>query len=317
MMRTFCTIITSNYFPYAATLYSSLIKFNPDEILNVLVCDNGSLDPDPQKYPGINITRINEMHGYKITDSILHKYVVNADALRWSMKPVFINYLLNKGFENVLLTDCDTFFFNDYNFLFSQLDKSNILLSLHRYTMNPYINEEEFLSHFNFGLFNAGFIGASKKGIHALEWWAKCCEYRIEFNHNLGLHNDQKYLDALPVFFENVNVIDHRGCNIAFWNQHECERTMVNGRLLINKKYPVIFIHFTRKYIPELLEGHDALILPYFREYEKTFKQTGYQISQFILSLPEYIEPNLFIKIKRKLLLRTRIKRWLFKLSQK
>jgi len=316
-MRTFCTIITSNYFPYAATLYLSLIKFHPKEKLYVLICDDGIPDPDPLKYPGITITRLNQLYGYRITDSILHKYANDTDALRWSMKPIFINYLLDKGFEKILFTDCDIFFFNDFNFLYTELDDAGTLLTRHHYTTSPHINEDEFLSFFNFGAFNAGFIGASKKGTSALQWWAKCCEYRIEFNHKLGLHNDQKYLDALPTLFDNVKVIDHRGCNIAFWNQHECERTLVNGQLLINKKYPVIFIHFTRKYIPELLEGHDALIMPFFREYEKTFQQTGYQISQFIPGLPDYIEPNLFIKIKRKLLIRTRIKRWLFKLSQK
>lgn len=316
-MKTICTIITSNYFPYAATLFKSLIKFNPQEKLNVLVCDNGNLDPAPLKYPGIKITRLKDLYGYSNTDSIFIKYKENDDALRWSLKPVFISYLLDHGFEKVIFTDCDIFFFNDYDFLFKDLNNADILLTLHRTTTNPKIDEDGFLSFFRFGMFNAGFVGASKKGIPALQWWARACLFKNEVNLNSGIYKDQKYLDALPILFDNVKVIEHRGCNIAFWNQQECERTLVNSQLLINKKYPIIFIHFTRKYIPELLEGHDALIMPYFREYENCFRETGYQLSDFIPDLPEYKKPGPLLTLKRKLRIRTRIKNWLFRLSQK
>ncbi len=316
-MRTFCTIITSNYFPYAATLYQSLIKFYPNETLQVLVCDDGSLNPDPVKYPGITITRLNVLYDYGITDSIFNKYAANPDALRWSMKPVFMSYLLERGFEKVIFADCDIFFFADCGFLFNDLGHSAILLTLHRTNIDPNVNEEGFVSFFMFGMFNAGFAGASRKGIPALQWWAKACLFKNEINFPSGIYKDQKYLDALPVLFDDVKVIEHRGCNIAFWNQQECERTLVNGQLLINKKYPVVFIHFTRKYIPELLEGHDSLILPYFREYEKCFNETGYQLSGFISQLPEYKKPGPLLSLKRKLRIRTRIKNWLFRLSQK
>jgi hypothetical protein len=316
-MNTFCTIITSNYFPYALALYKSLTKFSPTEKLQVLVCDDGSIDQNLTAHSGITITRLNKLYGYSITDSIFHKYGSRPDALRWSMKPIFINYLLEKGFEKVIFTDCDICFFNNYDFLYTELDTASILLTLQHTTKDPAINEEEFLTLFNFGIFNAGFVAASKKGIPALKWWANVCNYKIEMNHTIGLHNDQRYLDALPVFFDDVKTISHKGCNIALWNQHECERSIVNGQLLINKKYPVIFIHFTRNYIPELLEGNDPLILPYLRVYEKCFQETGHTFNNFIPHLPEYNEPNLLIKVKQKLLIRTRIKRWLFKLSQK
>jgi hypothetical protein len=316
-MRTFCTIITGNYFPYAAVLYKSLIQFNPDEILHILICDDGPLEINSSEYPNIKLHRISDIYHVYKTDVIVQKYGDGQlDALRWSLKPVYISYLLEKGFEKVIFADCDLYFFNNYEFLIAELDKHILLLTPGRTTANPFVHEEEFLSGFKYGLFNAGFIGAGKKSIPVLRWWTDCCSYKIETNFENGLFVDQKYLDALPVLFDNIGIIRHRGCNIAFWNQHECKRVLKNGEVFINGEYPIVFIHFTNKYIPEILAGNDPLLLPYFRDYEKIFKQSGYDLNEFIPGMPEYKEPSVLIKLKRKLLIRTRIKRWLFKLSR-
>ncbi|MBI5371162.1 MAG: hypothetical protein HZA79_03945 [Sphingobacteriales bacterium] len=233
------------------------------------------------------------------------------------MKPVFISYLLENGHSNVMYCDCDLFFFDDYSFIYKEMNSAGLLLTPHWTTPYPAVHEEEFLSLFNYGAYNAGFLCASKKGLPALKWWADVCAYRIEESHCNGLHNDQKYLDALPVFFKDIKILDHKGCNIAFWNQHVCKRMLINNKVLINGEFPIVFIHFTNKYIPELLNGNDALIYPYFLEYEKSFRLSGSSLNEFIPDMPTYKPPQPFIKIKRKLLVRTRIKRWLFKLSQR
>lgn len=317
-MKTVCTIITGNYFPYALTLYRSLIRYCPEETLIVLVIDTEKSIPGSTDYPGIRVITGHDIHNSRFADIIYARYAnTDSNALRWALKPVLITYLLNNGFSKVMYADCDLFFFNDYNFLFEELNNHAVILTPGHTTRNPQLHEEEFLSGYKYGQFNAGFIGATKAAVPAMDWWANCCAYKIEKNVNEGLYDDQKYLDALPVLFENTGIVRHRGCNIAFWNQHECKRELVNNTVHINGKFPVIFIHFTNKYIPELLNGNDALIYPYYLEYEKTFRLSGSSLQEFIPGMPDYKEPPLLIKIKRKLLLRTRIKRWLFKLSQR
>ena len=315
-MRTFCTIITSDYFPYAITLYRSILELHPEETLCILVCDEGKITLDQEKFPNVQLHRFNDIFKEYKADELIVKYRNDKDALRWSLKPVYINYLLGKDFEKVLYTDCDLFFFADYGFLFEKLDQYNILLTPGNTTGNPYVSEEEFLSGYRYGFYNAGFIGANTKGIDALKWWANCCSYRVETSFEEGLFVDQRYLDALPVRFPNIGIIRHKGCNIAFWNQHECKRVLVSNKVLINGEDPVIFIHFTNKYIPELLVGHDPLIYPFYLIYEATFSKSGKNIKEFIPGLPEYKKSPKLIRFKRKLLIRTRIKRWLFKLSQ-
>jgi len=316
-MRTFCTIITSNYFPYAVTLYRSITKLNPGEKLCILICDQGEIQPGVDEFPNLQLHRLSAIFKEYRADELITKYRNDKDALRWALKSVYINYLLHSGFEKVLYADCDLFFFNGYEFLFKELDQHDFLLTPGNTIFDPYVQEEEFLSGYKYGLFNAGFIGANQRSEPILKWWANCCSYRVETNFEDGLFVDQKYLDAVTVLFENVKIIKHQGCNIAFWNLHKCKRTVENGKVVINGKFPIIFIHFTNKYIPELLNGHDPLIYPFYLIYENTFKKSGKSIKEFIPDLPEYRPPSSpLIVLKRKLLIRTRIKRWLFKLSQ-
>ncbi len=313
-MRTFCTIITHNYLPYAKTLHRSLVQFNKEEKLVVLVVDS---DATIEATPGISYLRINDIYNTPKADIIYNKYTQqDPDALRWGLKPVLLSYLLTKGYSKIIFADCDLFFFNPYEFLFRELDTHDILLTPGSTTRSPQVQEEEFLSGYKYGQFNAGFAGVTVNAQSMLNWWADCCAYRVETNFNDGLFVDQKYLDAVPVLFDNAGIVRHRGCNIAFWNQHENKRVLKGSEVWINGEFPIIFIHFTNKYIPELLNGNDPLIYPYFLAYEKTFNELGSTLKEFIPGLPEYKEPNILLRIKRKLLIRTRIKRWLFRLSQ-
>ncbi|MEQ1676440.1 MAG: hypothetical protein ABL876_07060 [Chitinophagaceae bacterium] len=303
--------------PYALTLYKSLVRFNKEEKLIVLVVDNAGKLPS-EEIPGISFISIDTIYTIQKADVIYNKYgETDTDALRWGFKPVLISFLLDKGFTKVIYADCDLFFFNGYEFLFSELDQYATILTPGRTTRSPQVHEEEFLSGYKYGQFNAGLIGATERSIPMLKWWAECCAYRIETNFLDGLFVDQKYLDAVPVLFENIGIIKHKGCNIAFWNQHECKREFKENRVWINGEFPIIFIHFNSRYIPELLNGNDPLIYPYYLEYERTFSESGKKLTEFIPGAPEYKTPTLLVRVKRKLLLRTRIKRWLFKLSQK
>lgn len=316
-MNTFCTIITNSYLPHALTLYRSLIKFNPNESLYILVVDDLNTEQDLSLYSGIKIITPHELYSYKNTDIIFTKYSRhNLDALRWGLKPILLKHLLRIGYSKVIFTDCDIHFFNNYDFLLKELDSSDMIVTPEGKTSDPLENESEFLSVYKYGQFNAGFIGASRNATAILDWWSDCCAYKIEKDFKNGLYDDQKYLDALPALFEKIAVIRHEGCNIAIWNQRARVRTKKKNEIFINNNYPVIFIHFTNVYIPELLAGNDQLLYPYYLEYEKEFRKSGRTIQEFYSELPKHKDENKFKEIKRKLLLRTRLKRWLYKLSQ-
>ncbi|MBL7730074.1 MAG: hypothetical protein JNM88_02770 [Chitinophagaceae bacterium] len=316
-MRVFCTIITKNYIPYAATLLRSLQRLQPSEQLVALIVDNdGGAPGNPM--PGMRYIRMDDIYKVANADLIYANYAdKNADALRWGLKPVLLEYLLAEGCEKVIYADCDLFFFSGYEFLFDELNNYSVLLTPGGTTRNPMQHEEEFLSGYKYGQFNAGLVGVNKEAIPMLRWWGRCCAYRVETNFADGLFVDQKYLDAVPVLFPNAGIVRHKGCNVAFWNQHEYNRVQQGKEVLINGEYPVVFIHFTNLYIPELLNGNDPLLYPYYLTFEKTFRESGHSLEEFIKEMPVHHTPGPLVRLKRKLLLRTRIKRWLYRLSQK
>ena len=139
----------------------------------------------------------------------------------------------------------------------------------------------------------------------------------MERNDKEGLFDDQRYLDLVPIIDENARLLRHRGCNLGSWNMHQNKRSLVNNEVMINGTYPVVFVHFNHDTIWHILNGNDHLLQPYFEEYEKTFATTGNDLQTYIKSLKDWKDLDIVHKLKHKTLIRTRLKNWLFRLSQK
>jgi lipopolysaccharide biosynthesis glycosyltransferase len=184
------------------------------------------------------------------------------------MKPVLINYLIKvSAYEKVICVDCDLFFFNDFSFLFEALDQYNILLTPHWRSSDPFKDPNGFKYLFNHGLFNAGFIGVNKHATAAMDWWANVCWFSCANSSFEGQYVDQTYLNLLPVYFENVHILKHQGCNVAQWNVLECKRILqMNGSVLINNRYPIVFIHF----VSTAKREYDIRLSAYLDEYLDT-----------------------------------------------
>lgn len=314
-MQKFCTIITADHFPKAAVLCHSIRSFNNTAELYVLISDEKK-NVHQRETEGMKLISVDLLSNYPLVDELYKKYAhINFDNFRWSLKPVFASYLLRTGLDKVIYLDCDMFFVNDFGFLFKELDKYDILLTPHWNNTNPSLNKNGFLSNFTSGLFSAGFFGANRKGLPALDWWANACHFMMGENIKIGVHDDQRYLDIFPVLFEDIHIIRHRGCNIGSWNVEESKRTLVNSEVLINEKFPVIFIHFDQMLATTILKGHDPLLKPYLDQYRNTFESLGYHLSDFI-SIEPYANPGALKKIKWTLMLRTRLKRFFYKLAE-
>lgn len=275
MSLSFCTIITSNYFHYALTLYDSLKKYNPQITLNILILTSNTF---AKKYSNIDkkikLLFLEDICNKGLGKQILKKYGNDTDTFRWSMKSVFINYLLNdKNYDKIIWVDPDLFFVGDYNFLFEELEQNNIILTPHWRSINPKIDQAEFDFLFIAGLYNAGFIGVNKNGRDAMEWWANMCLFECKKIPTKGKWDDQTYLNLLPIYFDKVKILKHQGCNIAEWNYNYCKRSLISdGNILINNKWPLIFIHFTPYTIKKIISLKDGLLLPYLKEWHKSLK---------------------------------------------
>lgn len=270
MKISFCTIITADYLHYALALYSSVSRYHPDAIFNVLVTDRSDdfalLSED---FPNISFHYAKDLCGEGVAKRINDKYSESdANCFRWSMKPIFIIHLLQLGFDQVFYLDGDLFFYSDINFLSRELTGSNVLLTPHWRTSSPKVDPVDFEILQTSGLYNAGFIAASQQGMPAMEWWASACEYKCIIDTERSFFADQAYLNLLPIYFEGVKTIRHRGCNVANWNMIESSRILSSdGRVKINDKWDIVFIHFAQSTIDGIRNRSDGLLLPYLEEY--------------------------------------------------
>lgn len=305
----FCTIASPDYLPFVQTLCNSLRTQNSDTVLHVLL----TAKDKPDAADGILHYYVPEDLSGETALEIVHKYHLNNDHLRWALKPAFLSHLLAEH-DKVIYLDNDIYFYKSFDFLFEQLDQCSLLLTPHYFPFYPYPNEELFKSNYQIGLFNAGFIGASKKANSILKWWSDACLYNIENNFSEGYFVDQRYLDLSIIIDEGVRILRHPGCNVGSWNMHQSRRSNVNGEILIGGKYPIVFIHFNNETIKHILNGNDRLLMSYYKKYENAFSMSGHNLNEFKYYTSK---PYHLTQIKRGLRLRTRIKGILFRLYQK
>ena len=288
-MNTFCTIVTPNYLAYILALFESLKEHGLDSVKMYALISTTKSEKENIAFPeveGVEYLFIddlcNEGAGRMIKDKYLESDV---HAFRWSMKPVLLNYLLkDEECEKVIYVDGDIFFFSNYQFLFDKLNDARAILTPHWRSFDPHKDLTNFELMFNSGIYNAGFIAVNKKAIEIMEWWAMACVFRCVKDPSRGFFADQTYLNLLNVIFEGVELLRHRGCNLADWNQLECRRTKrPDGSVCINNEYPVVFIHFTFSTMLAILENRDPLLLPHLKRYFQSVKNYGIDLEKKIM----------------------------------
>jgi hypothetical protein len=101
------------------------------------------------------------------------------------------------------------------------------------------------------GQFNLGFIGinSSENAQSFLNWWQPKLYKNCVVDVLNGYFVDQKFIDFVPIFFENIFVEKNAGYNVAYWNLHSRRVTNEKGAWKSNSG-PLYFFHFSG-YDPE------------------------------------------------------------------
>jgi hypothetical protein len=232
-----CTISTQSHIYKVQALYQSLLPFYEGNFFCLLI--------DAEKQSIDNHITTHDLNDLVSNEAQAVKKKYKGNKLRWALKSIYLKFVVNQGFERVLYVDNDICFYGSPQFLFDKLIEKSFLLTPHFYPTNPQKDQNWLEANYRVGLYNAGFIGVSKIGVEILDWWTNCCLYNVKKSFWRGLFDDQKYLDLVPVKFEDVEVVKHRGCNLAGWNSDQSEIVRDdNGQFLIQNE-PLIFIHFT------------------------------------------------------------------------
>lgn len=254
-MNNFCTITTNSHLYKAFALADSLVQSNG--LLHILVVDAYENIQPPNNAILYPLSIIQD----ELAQKLIRKYTAHSDKLRWSMKAAFLSYLLT-DFNKVIYIDNDVYFYNDASFLFDELTNNNVLLTPHFYSANPLREQNWLEANFRVGLYNAGFFGVNKNAKDVLKWWMQCCLYNIKQSYWRGLFDDQKYLDLIPILFDQVKVLKHKGCNAAGWNYRNYNITKQGEQFQLNG-HDLVFIHFANLSMDEFSNPNNTLHAPY------------------------------------------------------
>jgi hypothetical protein len=275
--RCFCTIITHSHLGWALALIGSLRSFDPDLPFAILITDRDHIAPEELRgIGGVEVVHCKDLRPVGSGARIMERYAHQSDELRWSLKGVLMEHLLQR-YEKVIYGDCDLHFFSDPAWLWHELTTSSMLLTPHWRSSDATVDRENFDMLFVDGLYNAGFVGASRSAIPALRRWSANCSVICVKDSTRGQFVDQTHLNVLPIYFDGVQVLKHRGCNVANWNMVECARTATpDGSVLINGMFPVVFIHFTRSMIDGIVSGKDHMLAPHLATLRDRLLQFGF-----------------------------------------
>jgi hypothetical protein len=246
-MYHFCTIITPNYLAWAQVLRDSIVKQHANSILYVLVsCKKEAMTEDLTDFTNIHYLFVDDLCADALGKKLYDKYyILDVNSFRWSMKSVMLEYLLTQKTDKAIFIDCDISFYGDFSFLYKDLDTSDILLTQHWRTIDPEKSMMLYKSWFDYGLYNAGFIGVNKNAIKMLQWWGSACLSLCSGLETRYYFSDQFHLNLVPLFFEKTKVLTHLGCNTGLWTLFEHKITEKNNIVYLDDKDPLIFFHYT------------------------------------------------------------------------
>ncbi|HEO8420463.1 TPA: hypothetical protein VBX77_002489 [Yersinia enterocolitica] len=237
--QNFCMIAGKEYCIKIMAVYQSLIK-NSDTF-NLWVCCTDAIT-----YKFLNEKNLKNMHLIRVEEietdelrAVKQERMINEYC--WTLKSFLIEYiLLNNDVEQVLYCDGDIYFFSNPESIFTEWGSASIYLTPQRDL--AWVEQK-------YGKYQAGIVGFrnDETGLAAVQWWKdRCLEWCSVVESN-GRFGDQKYLDQLPVMFDNVRISTNLGVNAAPWNiiyNNDFKVSLQGDKVLINN-YPLVAYHFS------------------------------------------------------------------------
>jgi hypothetical protein len=244
------TSINWQYLPKALVLAESLKRFHRDWQFHILLNDHvpvtGTDLPNVDAVVPISGVGIDNFHSWCFGHDVVE--------LCTATKAFYFRALFELGCERVFYFDPDIEIFSTLDLLQDELSAASVLLTPHTSVQASrdaeiLYTEMSVLAH---GLYNLGFIGVNNDtiGRQVIDFWCRRMERYCYDDHGRGLFTDQKWFNLVPLYFDRVNIMRHRGCNTASWNLAGQLITRKHDRYYVGED-PLLFFHFS---------GYDAAV---------------------------------------------------------
>jgi glycosyltransferase involved in cell wall biosynthesis len=242
--RAIMSICSNNYFPYVRILFTSLKTYHPEASLFLCLADLEN--PEfPLEVEGVEIIEAKNLGIPHFNDFAFRYDIMEFNT---ALKPFMMQLLIEKyGFEQVVYLDPDIELFAPMKPIFDALDNGA------NFVLTPHITQPEEGKEYpndigvmKAGIYNLGFIAVSNSNdaINFLHWWGRRLRFQCINNQNEGIFVDQKFVDLLPAFHNNVKILRDTNLNVAYWNLQQRHLQQSDTGWLIDGQ-PLIFFHFS------------------------------------------------------------------------
>jgi hypothetical protein len=257
-MKIAYTVCSLNRLGQIITLGESLLRHNPDYHFVIGLADELNGRINVEDYKSFEFIPLSALH-LPNQNQLTGQYTIFE--LSCALKAYYASYLLKKYHpEIVLYFDTDICVYDKLTPIEDVLADGSIVLSPHFVTPLPadgkYPLERDVLGS---GLYNGGFVGFrdDANGIAFVNWWQERLKDQGYNNICESMMVDQLWLNLAPLFFRQVRLLDHAGCNTAYWNMHERTIRQTENLYFVNDK-PLVFFHFSGYRIehPDKLSEH-------------------------------------------------------------
>ena len=266
------TIVASNYVVMAQLLGESFLRHHPDSRFVILVIDDG---PVPESATDLEIWRLSDID-LPDSDLDLMKTVYDVMEFSTAVKPSLLRSLLRHD-DVVCYLDPDIFVYAPFSDVVESVRESGIVLTphvLHPVPRDGYAVSERMIMQS--GMFNLGFIGVGRSASAFLDWWNERMLVDAVVDLDAGLFTDQRWVDWVPALFPYQTCRDP-GMNIAWWNIHERELDLAEGRPRVGGS-AVRFVHFS---------GYDPGDPDVLSKHQHPFPRTPHEPGRVIRTLAE------------------------------
>lgn len=242
------SIVTRSHIPFARVLFDSLRRSYPHMPMFLVLADEPAGDCSCGE--NVEIIPVSEMNVPEL-ENMLRRYT-NTE-LCVALKPFAITEVLRRSgaeLDGALYLDSDLYFISPMEELEREVDAgAGIILTPHLNA--PMMNgRTSDLTMLRCGVFNMGFAYfANTPSVRALlDWWGGWLRHFCYEDFSAGLFGDQKWMDLLPCFTDELKVLRHNGYNVAYWNIDQRPLTRSGGVWLAGGE-PLRFLHFS---VPQL-----------------------------------------------------------------
>jgi len=229
-MLEYCTLFDANYLVQGLALYESINHHHTDYRLHVLAfCKKSYATLKGLHLPNVVLYSATEIESQAL--SRIRPRLSNFE-YACALKPGFILRILQDA-EYIVYVDADSYFFNTGWHAIGPVKESNAPLAVTPHRFSP--AHKRYIVN---GEFNAGLIYAARAGIPCLEDWNHHCTA-----HRTGRMTDQRLLNDWPKQW-GAHVINHKGFNLAPWNQEQYTYDVRRGGVRFVDTQPVLLYHF-------------------------------------------------------------------------